>query len=465
MRTTTFLLLLSGTTLMAQTIDRTKPPETPPIPAFKMPPVHESKLPNGLSVFLVEDPRFPLVSVRLSFQAGSKFDPKEMPGLSGMVASLLTQGTKTRTYRDLAEELTSIGASLDGSTSPDVFTLGGSVLSENTAKLLDLLADVALNASFPENEVALRKQNRKQGLLAQRSQPAFLASETFDALVFGDHPYAHIAPTMESIDRMDQKSMIQFRDTFLVPNNAVLLLVGQLPPRAETLQLVHDRFGAWKQKPVPAAPAKSFPESKRQLVLVDRPGSVQADIHIGRLAVTRTDPDYYPMLVGNAILGGGASSRLFLDVREKKSFAYDAHSELDRRKDAGVITAVTQVRNEVVEPAVEAVLENLSAMAQAPVTAAELTDVKNYISGVFLISLETQASLTDQIDLVKTMGLPSDYLEMFTTRVRSVEPDQIQAAAKKHLAPEKDAIVVVGDASQIEKSLEKFGTVKVEKAK
>jgi zinc protease len=450
--------------LMAQTIDRTKPPETPPIPAFKMPPVHETKLPNGLLAILVEDSRFPLVSVRLSFQAGSKFDPKDMPGLSEAVATLLTQGTKSRSFRDLAEELTSIGATLNGQTSPDVLTLGGSVLSENTAQLLDLLADVALNASFPENEVNLRKQNRKQALLAQQSQPAFLAREKFDELVFGQHPYAHIAPTVESLDRIDQKSLIGFRDAFLAPNNAVLVLVGQLPPRSETQKLVRDRFGSWKEKPLPTAPARNFPPSKRQLVLVDRPGSVQADIHVGRLAATRTDPDYYPLLVGNAILGGGTSSRLFLDVREKKSFAYDAHSELDRRKDAGVVTAVTQVRNEVVEPAMEAVLANLSGMAKAPVTATELSDTKNYMSGVFLIGLETQAALADQVDLVKTMGLPNDYLEMFTTHVRSVEPDKIQAAAQKYLAPDKSVIVVVGDASKIEKSLEKFGTVQVEKA-
>jgi len=462
---TIFPFLFAGTMLMAQTIDRTKPPETPPVPSFKMPPAHESKLPNGLTVVLVEDGRFPLVSMRLSFQAGSKFDPQEMPGLAGMVAGLVTQGTTTRSYRDLAEELTSIGATLDGNASPDVFTIGGSVLAENTAKLLDLMSDVALNANFPENEVQLRKQNAKQGLLARRSQPSFLANEKFDALVFGEHPYAFVSATMESLDRMDRKSIVQFRDAFLAPNNAVLLLVGQLPPRAETLKLVRDHFAQWKQKPVPTAPAKKFPESKRQLVLVDRPGSVQADIHIGRLAATRTDPDYYPLLVGNAILGGGASSRLFLDVREKKGLAYDAHSELDRRRDAGVFTAVTQVRNEEVGPGVEAVLDNLSQMAKAPVTAGELTDIKNYISGGFLISLETQASLADQIDLVNTMGLPKDYLEMFTSRVRSVEPGQIQAAARKYIEPSQATIVVVGDAGQIEKALEKFGAVQVEKAK
>ena len=460
-----FLFILTGMMTMAQTIDRSKPPETPPIPVYKMPPIHESKLPNGLSVVMVEDARFPLVTVRLSFQAGSKFDPQGMPGLASMVASLLTQGTKTRSFRAIAEELGSMGASLNGSASADVLTLGGSVLSENTPKLLDVLADVALNASFPENEVQLGKQNRKQNLLRQRSQPSFLATEKFDELVFGEHPYRYVAPTMESLDRMDQKAMIEFRDTHLLPNNAVLVLLGKLPGEAETLKLVRARFGAWQQKPAPAAPAKNFPESQRQFVLVDRPGSVQADIHVGRLAATRSDPDYYPLLVGNAILGGGPNSRLFMDVREKKGFAYDAHSELDRRKDTGAAVAVTQVRNDVIEPAMDAVLSNLNGMANAPVSAVELTDVKNYISGVFLISLETQSGVADQVDMMKSMGLPNDYLEKFTTRVRSVEPDQIQTAARKYLAADKSAIVVVGDASKIEKPLEKFGAMQVEKAK
>ncbi|HXA06111.1 MAG TPA: pitrilysin family protein [Bryobacteraceae bacterium] len=465
MTKTVFTLLFTGTILMAQTIDRTKPPETPPIPAYKMPPIHETKLPNGLTVVLVEDPRFPLVTVRLSFQAGSKFDPKELPGLSGMVAGLLTQGTKTRSFRDIGEELASIGGSLDGHSSPDVLTVGGNVLAENLPKLLELLADVALNASFPENEVQLRKQNRKQALLAQHSQPAFLASEKFDELVFGDHPYRYIAPTMESIDRMDQKSMFEFHDSHLVPNNAVLVMLGKLPARNATLNLVREKFGSWKEGPAPAPPAKDFAASKKQIVLLDRPGSVQADIHIGRLAVTRTDPDYFPLFVGNAILGGGASSRLFNDVREEKGFAYDVHSELDRRKDAGVALAVTQVRNDVVGPAMDAVLGHLERIGNAPVTAAELTDAKNYMSGVFLISLETQSGLADQVDLMKSMGLPDDYLEKFTAHVRSVEPDQIQAAAKKYFAPDQATIVVVGDASKIGKPLEKFGTVQVEKAK
>jgi len=459
------VFLFAGLITMAQTIDRTKPPETPPIPSYKMPPAHETKLDNGLRVVLVEDPRFPLVTARLSFQAGSKFDPKDLPGLSETTAALLTQGTKTRSFREIAEELATIGASLNGNSSPDVLTIAGSVLAENTPKFLDLLADVALNPSFPEDEVQLRKQNRKQALLAQRSQSSFLAREKFDEVVFGDHPYSHLGPSMEAIDRMDQAAIRNFRDVHVIPNHAVLILLGRLPTRPEILKMVSDRFGSWQQKPVPQPPAARFPESKRQLVLVDRPGSVQADIHIGRLSATRTDPGYYPLLVGNAILGGGANSRLFNDVREKRGFAYDAHSELDRRKDTGVAAAVTQVRNEVVEPALEAVFSNLVEMGKTPVTAVELSDAKNYISGVFVMSLETQAGVADQIDLVKNMGLPNDYLEAFTQHVRSVVPDQIQAAVKKYFAPDQATIVVVGDASKIQKPLEKFGSVTVEKAK
>lgn len=451
---------------MAKTIDRTRPPETPPVPSFKMPPADQTRLENGLLVVLVNEPRFPLITARLSFQAGSKFDPKALPGLSEMVAAMLTQGTQTRSFQQIAEELASIGASVSGYSSPDVLTLAGSVLAENLPKFLDVLSDVALGPSFPDHEVRLRKQNRKQTLLAQRSQPAFLANEKFDALIFGDHPYSHIAPTMASIDQMDQAAMGEFRDLHLVPNIAVLTLLGRLPAHAETLELVREHFAPWQRKPAPAAPDPRFPSSRRQLALIDRPGSVQADIHIGRLAATRTDPDYFPLLVGNTILGAvGTNSRLFEDIREKRGFAYDAHSELDRRKDTGAVMAVTQVRNEVVEPAMEAMLSNLSAIAKSPVSATELTDAKNYLSGTFLIGLETQAGLADQVDLVKTMGLPDYYLEAFTERVKAVDPDQIQAAAGKYFAPDQAAIVVVGDASQIQKPLEKFGSVQVERAK
>jgi zinc protease len=450
--------------LAAQTVDRTKAPQSGPIPAYKLPPVFETKLPNGLAVVLVEDNRFPLVTARLSFQAGSKYDPKDIPGLAEAVGSLMTEGTKTRTARQISEETDAIGGSLSGGAGADGLTVAGGALSEHVTRLLVLMADVSRNAIFPRDEVDLHKQNRIQSLMSQRSEPGFLAEEKMAEVVYGSSPYAHIAPTEAAIGKLDPKVLATFRDTYLLPNNATLIVIGKLPARAELMKTITDQFGSWQQKQIPPSPKMDPPASKRQIVLVDRPGSVQADIHVGRLAPTRLTPDYFPLMVGNTILGGGANSRMFKDIREKEGFAYDAHSQYATHRDAGDFEAVTQVRNEVIEPALKAVLAELDHMAGAPVAAEELSNIKNYIAGLYLLRLETQDGLANQLSSMKVLGLPNDYLETYTTRVRSVEPDQILSAAKQYMAPGQAAVVVVGDASKIGDTLKKFGDVTVTKA-
>ena len=191
------------------------------------------------------------------------------------------------------------------------------------------MADVARNANFPEDEVALRKENRKQELIAQRSEAGFWADEKFVESVYSPHPYSRQDPTPESIDRLERDALTGFKDCHLAPNNAVFVLLGALPDQKQTMEMIAARFGDWAQKDTPAAPPAQFPEPKRTIVLVDRPGSVQTDIRIGRVAVTRSDPDYFPLLVGNTILGGAAASRLFSNIREKQGYAYDVHSSLD----------------------------------------------------------------------------------------------------------------------------------------
>ncbi len=459
------LLLLAAVTYMpAQTIDRTKPPVTPDLPVYKLPPVYETTLPNGMRVVLVEDRRLPLVTVRLGFEAGSKFDPKDQAGLAESTGALLTEGTATRSSRQIAEELASIGGTLKAQVTSDSLVVAGNALAENTGRLLEILADVVRNASFPEDEVALRRQNRKQELLAEQSEASFWADKQLAAVVFGSHPYAVVSPTIASLDRLDRAALAGFRDRHLAPNNAVLILLGAIPPREEALRAIRERFGGWERKEVPPAPPAVFPEPKRTVVLVDRPGSVQADIRVGHLAVNRLSPDFFPLWVGNSILGGGASSRMFMNIREKQGFAYDAHSSLQPKKDAGLFEAVTQVRNEVLGQALESVEAELTAMGKTPVSAAELSSVKNYLSGVFVIGLETQAGLAGQLLSMRLMGLPADYLETYTTRIRSVEPPGIQSAAGKYFSPRDAAIVVVGDAAKLKPALEKFGNVTVEKA-
>jgi len=458
------VLLAAALSAGAQSFDRTKAPQSPPIPAYKLPPVYETKLPNGMTVVLVEDARFPLVTVRLAFLAGSKFDPPGMPGLAEATAALLTEGTRTRSARQISEETDSIGGSLSGSAGADGLVLAGSALSDHTPALLALAADAARNATFPEDEVNLHKQNRLQSLIAQRSEPGFLAEEKMAAVVYGTSPYAHIAPTQASIGKLDSKVLANFRDTWLVPNNATLILIGKLPSRDELIKTITAQFGSWQQKALPPSPRVEPPAPKRQIVLVDRPGSVQADIHVGRLAPTRAGAEYFPLAVANTALGGGANSRMFRNIREKEGFAYDAHSQYDTHRDSADFEAVTEVRNEVIEPAMKAVIAELDQMAKTPMASTELRDTKNYLAGLYLLRLETQDGLANQLNTIKTLGLPNDYLETYTTRIRSVEPDQVLAAAKQYISPDQAAIVVVGDASKIAEALKKLGEVTITKA-
>jgi zinc protease len=447
----------------AQTMDRTKPPVSPEPRAYKLPPVFETKLPNGLTVMMAEDARVPLATVRLAFAAGNKRDPADIPGLAASTAAMLMQGTRTRSYQQIAEQLDSLGAVMNAVSGADQVMVDGSAVADNLPKLLELIADVARNATFPEDELKLHKQNRKQTLNVQHSQPAYVANEEFRRVLFGEHPYSHVGPTSASIDRMDQKTLITYRDTFLVPNNAFLIIVGKLPARTQAMKTIADLFGTWQQKPVPEYAPAAPPVPKKQLILVDRPGSVQADVRMGRIAANRHDSDYFPESVGSMILGAGPNSRLFLDIREKRGFAYDVHTETGAYSDAGTFAAVTQVRNEVAAEALGGIMEHLDRMAKEPVGKEELTDAKSSANGFFLLRLEPQAGLADQLVEMKIQNLPRNYLETYTTRINSVEPDQIEAAAKKYIATENDAIVVVGDAAKIGEPLSKLGKFEVVK--
>ncbi len=441
-----------------------KPPRTPELPPYKLPPVFETTLGNGLAVVLLEDQRLGLVTARLGFQAGSKFDPKDRAGTSETTGALLTEGTRTRTARRIAEEVGTIGGTLKADSSPDALILGASALADGLPKMLDLLADVARDAVFPVREVALRKRNRKQELLAQRSQAEFLAAEKFVEVLFAPHPYCRQEPTLASIERLDRAGLAGFRDRHLAPNNAVLILLGALPPRRRTLEVIRARFAAWSKRAVPSSPPARFPHPRRSIVLVNRPGSVQADIRVGRVAIHRAHADYFPLLVANTILGGSTSSRLFMNVREKKGYAYDAHSAVVPLKESGVASLITQVRNEVVGRALAALLDEMERLGQRKVRPSELATAKNYLSGVFVLRLETQDGLASQLAGVKLMDLPIAYLERYIPRLRAVQAERLAEAAAKYFNPEEAAIVVVGDAAKLARQLQRFGPVVVEEA-
>jgi zinc protease len=431
------------------------PTPLPPRP-IHIPRASETILSNGLTVVIVEDTRLPLVSYRLAFRAGDAHDPPELPGLTDLVTGLLTEGTESLTSRQIADEVGRMGATLSSGANSDYTTVGASSLATFSDNILDLVADVTRHPSFPENEVELIKQNTKESLRQQRAQPSFLATEMVSRVVFGEHPYSVIAPTLESLDATTRERIVEFHRSKFLPNNAVLVVAGDVRSDA-LLKRIEGLFGDWQPG---EAPNDDFPapplRTSRSAYLVDRPGSAQSNIVIANTGITRTSPDYFPMLLMHTVLGANASSRLFMNLREDKGYTYGAYSSLDARRTAGTFRASAEVRTLVTGDSLKEFFCELERIRTEPVSKKEISDAKSYLTGVFPLRLETQEGLIDQLVQIKMFGLPDDYLETYRQRIQAATIEEIQEVATKYVKPDEAAIIIVGDGAETLEQLKPY---------
>jgi zinc protease len=434
---------------------RQLPPPLAPRP-LNLPNPFETTLSNGLGLVVVEDKRLPLISFRLAFRAGDANDPEGLPGLSDMMSHLLTEGTANRTSRQIAEEVERFGATLAVGSSSDFSTVAASTLSVYADEILTLLADVTLGATFPQNEIDLARENTKQLLIQQRAQPNFLASERMSQVMFGKHPYSRLSPTPETLDAMNRENLSRFRESTYIPNNAVLLVVGDVK-REEIVARIAELFGDWKPGTLPDLNFPAPPKrSARAIYVVDRPGSAQSNIVIANAGITRTDADYFPLLLMHTILGANASSRLFMNLREEKGYTYGAYSNLDARRLAGTFRATAEVRTPVTGASLHEFFYELNRIRDEAVSAEELKNAKAYLSGVFPIRIETQDGLIDQLVSIRMYNLPSDYLETYREQINRVAAKDIQRVAQSYVVPERAAVVIVGDAAEISEQVKPY---------
>ena len=438
-----------------ETFRSQSPPPLPPRPIDILQ-ARETVLPNGLTVSVIEDNRLPLVSYRLALRVGSAYDPKDLPGLIDLLAGLLPEGTESRTSLQIADEVARMGASLTAGANSDYTIIAASSLSSFRAEILELIAEITLQPSFPEKEVDLAKQNTKESLRQQRAQPSFLATEMVSRVMFGDHPYSVVSPTPESIDRSTRQHFVEFHKTQFVPNNAVFMIVGsvqfdEILPRIERL------FSGWAKG---AALSENFPappvRTARSAYLIDRPSSAQSNIVIANAGIKRTSPDYFPLLLMHTVLGATASSRLFMNLREEKGYTYGAYSNLDARRSAGTFRATAEVRTPVTGDSLKEFFFELNRIRTEPVSEKEINDAKSYLTGVFPIRLETQEGMIDQLVQIKMLNLPNDYLQTYRDSVQAVTIEEIQRVATTYVKPDEAAVVVVGDGAKISDQIRPF---------
>jgi len=424
---------------------------------LNLPQAVETTLTNGLTLVLIDDRRLPLVNLRLAFRSGDANDPADLPGLSDMMSHLLTEGTTTRSSRQIAEEIERLGATLSVGSTSDFTTIAASGLSVYSEEILELTADVTLRPTFPQNEVDLARENTQQMLIQQRAQPTFLASERMAKVMFGEqHPYARISPTPEMLDAFTRDDLQSFRDSTFSPTNAVMIVVGdfeQEPLIAEIEKL----FGNWESAPVSRVVTAPLPErTARGTYVIDRPGSAQSNIVIANHGITRTSPDYFPLLLMHTVLGANASSRLFMNLREEKGYTYGAYSNLDARRLAGTFRATAEVRTAVTGASLHEFFYELNRIRDAAVTEEEISNAKAYLTGVFPLRIETQEGLIDQLVSIKMFDLPDDYLSTYRDQVSAVTREDIQRVAQEYVQPDRAALVIVGDAAEIKEQLKPY---------
>ncbi|MBC7898421.1 MAG: insulinase family protein [Saprospiraceae bacterium] len=433
---------------MTQAIRKTAPDALAPVP-FNIPQPYKTSMPNGLKIVIFQDKRLPLVSYRLAFFSGDVNDPQDAVGMTSAITSMLNEGTENYSSQALAEKVERLGAGLGASSSDDFTIISASALALYDTEILELMAEIIFRPTFPEDELDLYKRNTIENLKFQRSQPNFLAGEQIARLLYGEHPYARVSTTAEDIEKLERDALIAFHKKVFVPDNAVFVAVGDVD-RNELVKQIEDHFGDWEagetaQSTFPAPPERT----ERTITIVDRQGSAQSNIVLANIGMDRANPDYFAAVVMNQVLGAGASSRVFMNLREEKGYTYGAYTRLDAKKLAGDFEATAEVRTPVTGDSLKEFFYELDRIRADKVSEDELADAKNFLTGVFPIRAETQEGLTGLLVNQQLYSLPEDYLQTYRDKVDAVTAADILRVAAKYIQPEKMAIVIVGDAEDI----------------
>lgn len=433
----------SGVKLVAQI-----PTPQPPRP-FHFPHAESRTLPNGLRVFVVADNRQPAVAVRLVLMsAGAIRDPQDMPGIASMTASMLTQGTTTRSAQQFAEAIDFVGGHIDASASDDDTDASLSVVSRDLDLGLTLLSDAVLHPAFSQEELDRQKQQALSGLRVEYSDPSYLASAAFDRTVFGNSPYGMPSDgTPETVAKLTRDDLVKFHDSNYAPNAALLAFAGDITPE-RAFALAEKYFGSWENKNVPAEEPVAPPQTQGlHFIVIDKPDAVQTQIRVGNLGIRRDNPDYIPLVVTNRIFGGGYNSRLNTEVRVNKGLTYGANSSFQAERFAGEFVADTFTRTEATAEATKLVIQLISQMSTGDIKPEELKFAEDYLSGVYPIQSETAGEVAGRILAVAEYGLAPDYNETYQQKILGVDDATVKRMAAQYFNSHNLDVVLVGNAS------------------
>jgi zinc protease len=439
--------------------------QTPPPSAatheIHFPPIARETTSSGLEVNTVALHGVPVVQIKLVINAGSARDPADLPGTAQLVAEMLKEGTAKKTSAKLAEAVDFLGARLHIHNDEEQIIVDISALAEQLPEAMNLVAEIATTPTFDDAELKKLKKRELDRLSLMGQNPSFLARREFRKGLYGAHPYAHVDTTKDVVKRIKRSDLAAFHRRFFAPNNAYLVVVGDVSAEAAQSS-ANSAFKSWTKQTVPVDnyPAPNA-RNGREIVLVDRPESVQSVIYVGNIALSRKDPDYVPLLVANQVLGGSAASRMFMDLREKQSLTYGAYSNVEEGPVPVPFRAFAAVRNEVTAQALKAFFEHLQRISSEPASDGELADAKRLLVDSFPLHIETPMEIAGLVSDLRQFGFPDNYWDGFRSEIQAVTAPAALAAAKRYIQPNSALVVVVGKAAAVKSALSAYGPVKV----
>jgi len=434
----------------------------PPL-TFTPPKAERRVLPNGIILYLLEDHELPIFSLAARFRTGVVYEPAEKAGLASLTGHLIRSGgTAAKTVEEINEDLEFMAASVETSIGLESGSASLSCLSKDTAKALAIFADVLLNPAFREEKITKRKDEVREAIRRRNDRPGQVAEREHRKVIYGNHPYGReVQGEMETLDRITREDLIAFHKTYFRPNSVIMGVAGDFKT-AEIIPMLQSALAKWTRAPVDfpkVAPVK--PDLRKSVNYVFK-DITQSHVHIGHLGIERTNPDFFPVMVMNFILGGGSfTSRIESKVRSDEGLAYSVYSYFDAPRDLGLFTAVCETKLESTARAITLMLDEIRRMRETPVSDDELKLAIDSITNRFIFRFTDTASIVSQMVDIEYQDLPATYLDTYVDKVKAVTKADVQRVAQKYLHPDESALLVVGNKDKFDKPLDSFGPVNV----
>jgi predicted Zn-dependent peptidase len=446
-------------------VDRSRLPAIGDSRPFRFPDIRKTTLPNGLRVWTVEHRSVPVATFVLLVNVGSAADPPGRPGLASLTGDMLDEGAGGRSAIEVHDALARIGAAFDTEVGPDAAILTLTTLARFRRRGLDLLSDLVLRPGFDAHEFERVRQLRANRLRQLRDLPPALADRAFASLLYGDHPYGHLAiGTEEALQQIALDEVRRFHVRAYRPAMATLVAVGDAS-HAELQADAAAVFGQWTGQPADEGIAVSLSRAveapagtRARLALVDRPGAAQSELRIGHVAAPRSTPDYHALVLLNMVLGGQFVSRINMNLREDKGYTYGARTSFDFRRGPGPFQLQVSVQTAVTGDAIrEAISELEGICTDRPVTASELELARAALTRGYPRNFETAEQIARSTAQLALYDLPEDYFEQFVPTISLLELDEVTRAARQHLHPSQFTTLIVGDRTIVEPALSPLG--------